>query len=466
MIDVEKIKRKLALSAIKGEFTVGITSKNAADLYNQIIQSKRSNKKFNNDLLSEIPFEIPINWIWCNLCNIASIVVGATPSTANRDYWGNGDIYWIPSGCCHDCVVTKESHGIKTITQKGYDNCSTTLMQPNTTLIALTGATAGRIGYLTFEACANQSVVGILADKLINPRYVYYSFFARKNEILGDCVGSAQPHFSKNYVTKMIFPLPPVEIQNAIVAKLDDIFAELDKINSDHNKLVSLQAKLEDKLLQLAIQGKLVEQRPEEGTGEELFEKNCNKVIDNINYSKVPFDIPNNWKWIRLGWVMEIERGGSPRPIKSFITDDINGINWIKIGDVDKGGKYVFSTKQKIRPEGEAKSRRVFPGDFLLTNSMSFGRPYISKITGCIHDGWLLLRNSFKVFDLDYLYLLLSSSYVYEQFSKKASGATVDNLNKDKVSALLVPLPPLEEQKRIVAKLNELLPQVNHFNRD
>lgn len=113
---------------------------------------------------------------------------------------------------------------------------------------------------------------------------------------------------------------------------------------------------------------------------------------------------------------------------------------------------------QKIKPEGEQKSRRVYPGDFLLTNSMSFGRPYISKITGCIHDGWLLLRNSCNAFNLDYLYLLLSSSYAYEQFSKKASGATVDNLNKDKVFESLVPLPPLEEQKRIVAKIEELLP--------
>lgn len=88
---------------------------------------------------------------------------------------------------------------------------------------------------------------------------------------------------------------------------------------------------------------------------------------------------------------------------------------------------------------------------------MSFGRPYISQIEGCIHDGWLLIRN-LNGFDPDYLYYLLSSSYLYGQFTEKASGSTVDNLNIDKVKSAMIPLPPLAEQKRIVAKLEELLP--------
>lgn len=151
-----------------------------------------------------------------------------------------------------------------------------------------------------------------------------------------------------------------------------------------------------------------------------------------------------------------IVRGGSPRPIKQYITTREDGINWIKIGDVEKGGKYITSTHEKIIPEGEAKSRRVYPGDFLLTNSMSFGRPYISKIEGCIHDGWLLIHD-LTGFDPDYLYYLLSSSYLYDQFTEKASGSTVDNLNIDKVKAAVIPLPPLAEQKRIAEKLDEVL---------
>ena len=154
---------------------------------------------------------------------------------------------------------------------------------------------------------------------------------------------------------------------------------------------------------------------------------------------------------------MEIERGGSPRPIKSYITTDRNGINWIKIGDVDKEGKYITNTKEKIKPTGIKKSREVHPGDFLLTNSMSFGRPYISKIYGCVHDGWLVLRNPETVFDINFLYYLLSSNYLYSQFVIKASGSTVDNLNIDKVSSALICLPPIKEQSKIVSQIKNIM---------
>lgn len=160
---------------------------------------------------------------------------------------------------------------------------------------------------------------------------------------------------------------------------------------------------------------------------------------------------------------MGIERGGSPRPIKSYITTDSNGINWIKIGDVDKDGKYITNTKEKIKPTGIKKSREVYPGDFLLTNSMSFGRPYISKIYGCVHDGWLVLRNPDVVFDINFLYCLLSSNYLYNQFVIKASGSTVDNLNIDKVSSALICLPPLKEQTMIVTQIEKIIRLIQPF---
>lgn len=106
------------------------------------------------------------------------------------------------------------------------------------------------------------------------------------------------------------------------------------------------------------------------------FCEQIGKEIRDIS-DEIPFEIPDSWEWVRLGSICEIARGGSPRPIKQFLTDDPNGINWIKIGDSDKGGKYINETKEKIIPEGMSKSRFVHRGDFLLTNSMSFGRPYI-----------------------------------------------------------------------------------------
>ncbi len=159
------------------------------------------------------------------------------------------------------------------------------------------------------------------------------------------------------------------------------------------------------------------------------------------------------WQTKTLGEICDIERGGSPRPIQDFVTTDPNGINWIKIGDATASGKYIYKTEEKIKPEGVKRSRMVYEGDFILSNSMSFGRPYIMKTTGCIHDGWLVLRQP-KV-DPNYLYHALSSDLVFDQFDRLAAGSTVRNLNIGLAKSVEIPYPPLAEQQRIVGLLDE-----------
>jgi len=159
------------------------------------------------------------------------------------------------------------------------------------------------------------------------------------------------------------------------------------------------------------------------------------------------------WQIRRLGEICDIERGGSPRPIQNFITSDPDGINWIKIGDATASSKYIYKTAEKIKPDGVKRSRMVYEGDFILSNSMSFGRPYIMKTDGCIHDGWLVLHKP-KV-DPDYLYLVLSSDLVFSQFDRLAAGSTVRNLNIGLAKSVEIPYPPLHEQHRIVALLDE-----------
>ena len=162
-----------------------------------------------------------------------------------------------------------------------------------------------------------------------------------------------------------------------------------------------------------------------------------------------------NWKYVKIGDVCTVERGGSPRPIDKFITDDPNGINWIKIGDTDDS-MYITKTAQKIIPEGMKKSRYVQPGDFLLSNSMSFGRPYILKIDGCIHDGWLVLRDNNGIFDKRFLYYYLSSPSTYQKFKNMAVGGVVNNLNSEMVRGVTVPVPTMEEQLSIVSALDKV----------
>ncbi|TAH37845.1 MAG: type I restriction endonuclease subunit S [Alphaproteobacteria bacterium] len=163
---------------------------------------------------------------------------------------------------------------------------------------------------------------------------------------------------------------------------------------------------------------------------------------------------PKGVKSSKFGDLATIVRGASPRPIQSFVTSDPDGVNWIKIGDVPPGGKYITYTKEKITKEGAEKSRYVNKGDFVLSNSMSFGRPYIMKITGCIHDGWLAISDFDKAYMSDFLYYLLSSSIVQRMMAQRASSGTVQNLNADIVKSLDLPVPPLEIQREIVKILD------------
>lgn len=158
---------------------------------------------------------------------------------------------------------------------------------------------------------------------------------------------------------------------------------------------------------------------------------------------------------VKISDVCEIFRGGSPRPIQDFITNASDGENWIKIGDAGVGSKFITSTNEKITKEGAKRSRKVEVGDFILSNSMSFGRPYIMKIDGYIHDGWLILKYNKEVLIQDYLYYILGSTIVYNQFKDKATGGVVNNLNKELVSQVEIPLPPLEVQEEIVRELEQ-----------
>ncbi|MGG0835053.1 restriction endonuclease subunit S [Priestia aryabhattai] len=225
---------------------------------------------------------------------------------------------------------------------------------------------------------------------------------------------------------------------------------------------------LKNFILDQAMRGRLVPQDPNDESagvllqkieeGKELLVKKGKikkqKTIPEIEESEVPYDLPNGWEWGILGNITEIRRGASPRPIKNFITDSDEGINWIKIGDSVVGNKYITSTKEKITVEGAKKSVYLNAGSLIMSNSMSFGKAYILGIDGCIHDGWL----SFTIIDnhiFDEL-LLLFLNGSFKQFEEKAVGTGVRNLNIDRVKRTFLPIPPLNEQKRIVMKIEEL----------
>ena len=163
--------------------------------------------------------------------------------------------------------------------------------------------------------------------------------------------------------------------------------------------------------------------------------------------------------WIekKLGEDATILRGGSPRPIEDYITDSQDGLNWIKIGDVKPDDKYFRKTAEKIKKEGLTKTRQVKKGDFILSNSMSFGRPYILDIDGCIHDGWLVIQDYQETYDMQFLYYVLCSDGVKDQYIAMAAGSSVQNLNKEKVANVILNAPAsLEEQSAIASVLSSM----------
>ena len=288
--------------------------------------------------------------------------------------------------------------------------------------------------------------------------------------------GSAQPKLNQQNLNKIIVPFPPLSEQSRIAAKIAQLFALLHKVESSTQQYIKLQTLLKSKVLDLAMRGKLVKQDPNDEPASVLLEKikaekeqlikekkiKKSKPLPPITDEEKPFDIPDSWEWVRLGDYIEILRGGSPRPIKNYLTNDPDGINWIKIGDSVVGSKYIVAAKEKIVKAGLAKTREVHVGDFLLSNSMSFGRPYILKIDGAVHDGWLIMRNYKELFYKDYLYYLLSSTYIRRQFENIATGSTVKNLNKDRVANTLGSVPPLNEQKRITRRIKQIYEQIDN----
>ena len=153
--------------------------------------------------------------------------------------------------------------------------------------------------------------------------------------------------------------------------------------------------------------------------------------------------------------MVRLFRGSSPRPIIEYLTiDNEEGVNWVKIGDVPTSGRIITSTEEKITKEGAKKSRHVYVGDLILSNSMSYGLPYIMGIEGCIHDGWFVLRDYEQNFNKDYLCNLLISDIVQKQYKKLAAGGVVQNISSDLVNSVFISIPSLDEQRKIAGLLS------------
>lgn len=310
------------------------------------------------------------------------------------------------------------------VSKARYEQDSNIKIRPQDILISKDG-TIGKVAYLGMIPKAGTLNSGIFViranDRKIDQVFlskIFMSFYFE--EFLNRLVaGSTINHLYQKDFVKFCFPLPNSEEQVAIAAALSDVDSLISALTKKIEKKKAIRQGLMQQLL----------------TGKKRLPGFC-----------------GDWVKKKVSSVSDILRGGSPRPIENYIVKS-GGVNWIKIGDVDSSAKYIFRTNEQIIESGIQYSRFVHSGDLLLSNSMSFGRPYILKTEGCIHDGWLVIQNYDKYFDKEFLYYLLDSDEVLKQYKSLAAGSSVLNLNKDIVGKVVLYFPPSISEQIAIANI-------------
>ena len=457
------------------------------------ILHKRHYEKFADgtitDVEDELTFEVPEGWSIIHLQHIGNFQGGQTPKSDETTDEGT-----IPYFKVSDMNVPGNEHYMNKVSLYLRDSAKYKVFPPDSIIYPKNGGAVftNKKRILTVNSLIDLNTGAYIPSNLVDNKYAYYLFSTIDfNKFYK---GTSVPTVDHDSICELFFGLPPLVEQKEIVKQLSEVFKNIDIVEEDKSILLETVSKAKSKILDLAIHGKLVPQDPNDEPASVLLEKlraekeekiakgelkrdkndsyiykgsdNCyyEKFVDGtIHQIDVPFDLPYNWSWCKLNELANISRGGSPRPIENYITTDIDGINWIKIGDTSPESKYIIGAKEKIKPSGIKHSRFVHSGDFLLTNSMSFGRPYILKINGCIHDGWLVFSDIKSCLDQDYLYYALSSKYIYNAFSLVAAGSTVKNLKSDTVKQVIFPIPPIEEQKRIVLTIDKLFTELKQI---
>lgn len=454
----------------------------------QLVKEKKTKKsKPLPDIMEdEIPFEIPESWEWVRLVDIVEFRIGKTPPRGDEAYWG-GDYKWVSISDMIDGTVIKDTK--ETVSDRAIKEKFKYIVPKGTMLMSFK-LTVGKVSILGFDAVHNEAIVSIypFIDSNYNMRnYLfkilpYMSVFGKtKKAIMGFTLNS-------DSLSRLLIPLPPLAEQHRIVAKIEEIIPYIEQYDKAYTKLETLNKKFPDdmkkSILQLAMQGKLVEQRPEEGTADELYEQivaekerlikegkiKKEKPLPEITDEEIPFEIPDSWKWVRFGEFGSYKKG----PFGSALTKAIfvaKGKDTIKVyeqknaikKDASLGEYYI--TREYF--ENKMKGFELFPGDIIVSCAGTIGETYIMPDgieKGIINQALMRMRLMPSVY---VKYFLLYFDVILKQTARKSSkGSAIKNIPPfDVLKAYLVPLPPLDEQKRIVARIEELLPYCDRLDR-
>lgn len=415
----------------------------------------------------EIPFDIPETWKWVRVGTIFQHNTGKALNRANREgieleYITTSNLYWDR----FELDNLKKMY-FKEIELKKYG-----VMEGD--LLVCEGGDVGRaaIWEYEFSVMIQNHIHRLRAYYSICTRFFYYLFYLYKNAGLIGGKGIGIKGLSTRALGSIVFPLPPLKEQKRIVEKIEELMPLVDSYEKNWKKLEKLNKKfpedMKKTLLQEAIKGKLVEQRPEEGTGEELYklikeEKNKlvgegklkkQKALDEIKEEEIPFDIPENWKWVRLGEISDYNN------VKTKIKpNEIPPDTWtLDLEDIEKDTGFIL--KRKFARDKIIKGERtIFHRDQILYSKL---RPYLKKFLVAPDSGVcsseLVPFSCFSDINSEFLVYLLKSPYIDRTINLATYGVKMPRVGTETMIHLLLPLPPLAEQKRIVEKLDEMLP--------
>ena len=429
---------------------------------------------------NEIPFDVPESWKWVKVGNVGSWSSGATPSRTNPAYYG-GSIPWLKTGDLNDGFIQEVP---EYITDLALEKTSLRLNPIGSVLMAMYGATIGKLGILEIPVTTNQACCACIPYAGMNNKYLFYYLMSMRQSYIGMAEGGAQPNISKEKIVNSLIPLPPAEEQRRIVAKIEELLPYVDRYAAAYEKLEQFNAKfpedMKKSILQYAIQGKLVEQRPEEGTGEELYRQiqtekqqliktdklKKTRALPTITGEEVPYDFPASWKVCYIDDIAFVTKLAGFEYTK-YISDNLvpTGIPLFKGKNV-QNGKLVLSFESYI-PESVSDElpRSQITKKCLLT-------PYVGTIGNiAVFDGSFkahlgsnvgkieLLNSDTQTFILEeYVLWYLKSTYGYAELTKYKKATAQESISIDAIRNVVIAIPPLEEQRRIVAKLEEILP--------
>ena len=398
-----------------------------------------------------VPFEVPEGWMWTTLGVIGTWQSGGTPSRSNKSYYG-GNIPWLKTGDLNDGYIT---HIPEFITEEAVVNSSAKLNPVGSVLIAMYGATIGKLGILTFPATTNQACCACIEYDAIDPMFLFYFLLSQRTAFIAKGGGGAQPNISKEIIVKTYIPLPPFLEQQRIVAEIERWFSLIDIIENGKNDLQNIIKQTKNKILDLAIHGKLVSQDPNDELAIELL-KRINPGFtpcDNGHYT----NLPKGWAICKLSDLCRIENGFA------FSSNDYKsqGIPLVRISNITHN---TIDITDCVYVEGITDNKfKISKGDLLIAMSgATTGKmgvylfdeiAYLNQRVGNIK-----ILNKSSLFP-DYRNIYMQSKV--DEILKIAYGGSQPNISASVIGNFDFPLPPYKEQIRIVETVQRIFDQLD-----